>query len=55
MKILKILQIVGVLMLLLGVIIRAGAGEFYGMYLVLIGILIYAVARLTYWVQSKND
>jgi hypothetical protein len=55
MKKLKIIQITGVLILLLGVIIRAGAGEYYGTALGLFGLVIYVVARLTLWVKSNND
>lgn len=55
MKKLKIAQVIGILLLLLGVIVRAGAGEFYGMYLVLLGILVYAVARVAAWIQSDKD
>lgn len=52
MKALKIAQLVGILMLLVGVIIRAGAGEFYGMHLALLGLLIYTVAKVTAWIKT---
>lgn len=55
MKKLKIAQLIGILLLLLGVIIRAGTGEFYGMYFVVLGILIYTVARVTAWIKSDKD
>jgi cell shape-determining protein MreD len=55
MKNLKIAQVVGVLLLLFGVIVRAGTGELYGMYFVLFGILIYATARVIAWVKSDKD
>lgn len=54
MKKLKIAQVIGILILLLGVIIRAGAGEYYGTALAVLGILIYAVARVTAWIQSDK-
>lgn len=55
MKNLKIAQVVGVLLLLFGVIVRAGSGEIYGMYFVLLGILIYAAARVMAWIKSDKD
>jgi hypothetical protein len=54
MKKLKIAQLIGVLILLLGVIIRAGAGEFYGMWLVVIGLLVYTVARIWAWIANDK-
>ena len=54
MKNLKIAQVVGVLLLLFGVIVRAGAGEIYGMYFVLLGIIIYAAARVMAWIKSDK-
>lgn len=54
MKKLKIAQVVGILILLLGVIIRAGAGEYYGMWLVVFGIMIYATARIAAWVKDDK-
>lgn len=54
MKKLKIAQVIGVLLLLFGVIIRAGTGEIYGMYFVILGVLIYATARVTAWVKSDK-
>lgn len=55
MKELKIAQVIGVLLLLFGVIVRAGTGEIYGMYFVILGVLIYATARVTAWVKSDKD
>ncbi len=55
MKKFKIAQVVGVLLLLFGVIVRAGTGEIYGMYFVLLGIIIYATARVMAWVKSDKD
>ncbi len=54
MKTLKIIQIVGVLVLLLGVIVRSGTGAYYGTAIAMLGILIYAVARLMAWVKSDK-
>lgn len=45
----KITQLVGVLLLLLGVVIRAGAGEYYGMWFVIVGVILYAVGRIGAW------
>lgn len=55
MKTLKLVQIVGVLILLFGVIVMAGAKEHYGTFFALLGLLIYAVARLTTWVKSDKE
>lgn len=54
MKTWKIVQLVGVLALLFGVVIRAGAGEFYGMYLVLLGVLLFAVGRVGAWMKDDR-
>lgn len=51
MKAWKIVQLVGVLLLLLGVVIRVG-GEFYGMHLALLGVLMYTVGRVTLWIKK---
>jgi hypothetical protein len=50
-KLWKIVQLVGVLVLLLGVVIRVG-GEFYGMWLVVFGVLMYAVGRIMVWLSK---
>lgn len=55
MKKLKVTQLIGILLLFLGVIVRAGTGEFWGMYLVVIGILTYAVAKVTAWIHSDRE
>lgn len=52
MKKFKIAQLIGILLLLVGVIIRAGTGEFYGMWLVVIGLLIYTAARVWAWIAK---
>ncbi len=54
MSSLKIAQLVGVILLILGVIIRAGMGEFFGMHIALLGILIYAVARIAAWLKADK-
>lgn len=53
MKKFKIAQVVGVLLLLFGVIAGVG-GENYGMYFVLLGIIIYAFARVMTWLKSDK-
>jgi len=53
MKVLKIIQIVGVLLLLLGVIVRV-SGEIYGMHLALLGLLTYTVGRVGAWLKSDR-
>lgn len=55
MKKIKIAQVGGVLLLLYGVIIRAGTGEHYGMFLVVLGIVIYATARVLAWIKSDKN
>lgn len=53
MKTWKILQVVGVLTLLVGVVVRVG-GEYYGTAIALLGVLVYAIARVTTWVKSDR-
>jgi hypothetical protein len=53
MKAWKIVQLVGVLLLLLGVIIRVG-GEIYGMALAILGVLLYATGRVAAWLKSDQ-
>jgi hypothetical protein len=53
MKAWKIVQLVGVLALLLGVVIRVG-GEFYGMHLALLGVLLYAVGKVGTWLKHDG-
>ena len=52
MKTLKIIQLVGFLLLALGVIIRAGAGEYYGAVIAFFGFFVYVTARVIAWIQS---
>lgn len=47
----KLLQLVGVLLLLVGVIARAGAGEYWGTALALFGVLLFAVGRVLAWLK----
>lgn len=53
MKKLKIAQLIGVLILLVGVVIRVG-GAMYGLPIAVLGLLIYAVSRLTLWITSDK-
>lgn len=48
-KPIKALQLVGFLLLALGVIVRAGSGEFWGTWVALIGFLLYALGRVAAW------
>jgi multisubunit Na+/H+ antiporter MnhG subunit len=53
MKAWKILQVIGVLALLLGVVIRV-SGEFYGMHLALLGLLLFVVGRVGAWMKDDR-
>lgn len=53
MKKLKVAQLIGVLILLLGVVIRV-SGEIDGTALALIGLLVYTVARIAAWLKSDD-
>lgn len=53
MKTWKILQIVGVLLLLVGVVVRVD-GEFYGVHMALLGLLLFVVGRLGTWLKSDQ-
>lgn len=53
MKPWKIVQLVGVLVLLLGVVIRVG-GELFGMWLVILGVVSYTVGRIAAWLKSEQ-
>lgn len=48
----KLLQLVGVLLLLVGVAGRAGADEFWGTWLALIGLLLFAAGRVAAWLKT---
>lgn len=50
----KVVQIIGVIALLLGVIIRAGAGEIYGTAIAALGVVIFAVGRVAAWLRSDR-
>jgi hypothetical protein len=45
----KALQLGGVLLLLLGVIVRAGTGEYWGTGVAVLGVLLYALGRVLAW------
>jgi hypothetical protein len=50
----KIVQVVGVLVLLLGVIIRAGTGDHVGTGIAVLGAILYAVGRVATWLKSDQ-
>lgn len=54
MKPWKIAQIVGFLLLVVGVIARAGAGEYWGTGLAMVGVLVLAVGRVGAWLKSDR-
>jgi hypothetical protein len=54
MKAWKVTQLVGVLLLLFGVIVRAGAGEFWGTGVAVFGVLVFAVGRVAGWLRSDQ-
>jgi hypothetical protein len=49
-KTLKVIQLVGVVLLLLGVVIRVG-GEIYGTHTAVLGVLLYAFGRIALWLK----
>lgn len=49
----KIAQIVGVLVLLLGVVVRVG-GEIYGTGIALLGLLVFVAGRVGAWLRSDK-
>jgi len=51
-KILKVLQVVGVLMLGIGIGVGFKDGD---MFWAAIGLLLFSGAKVTYWIQSKKD
>lgn len=53
MKAWKVVQIAGVLLLLLGVVVRIG-GTMEGMWLAVLGVLLYAVGRVAAWLKSDQ-
>lgn len=53
MKTWKIVQLVGVLMLLTGVVVRV-AGYVEGMFLILLGVLGYAIGRVSVWLTKPE-
>jgi hypothetical protein len=50
----KVVQIVGVLVLLLGVIIRVGTGDYAGTGIAVLGVIVYAVGRVATWLKSDR-
>lgn len=54
MKAWKILQLVGVLILLAGVAVRVGTGEIYGTAMILLGAVAFAVGRIGAWLRSDR-
>jgi len=49
----KITQIVGVLVLLVGVVVRVG-GEIYGTLIALLGLVVFVVGRIGTWLKSDK-
>jgi hypothetical protein len=49
----NIVQLVGVLLLILGVIVRVG-GEFYGMHAAVLGVLLFTVGRVAAWLKDDK-
>lgn len=47
----KLLQLVGVLLLLVGVAARTGAGEFWGAHLAVVGLMMFTVGRIAAWLH----
>jgi hypothetical protein len=47
----KLLHLTGVVLLLFGVIARAGAGEFWGRWLAVVGFLLFAAGRVIAWLK----
>jgi hypothetical protein len=47
----KLVQLIGLVLLLLGVIARAAAGEFWGTWLAIIGFLLFATGRVSAWLK----
>lgn len=52
MKKWKVVQIVGVAAILVGVIIRAGTGDYYGTGIAALGVVIFAFGRIATWLKS---
>ncbi len=49
----KLAQLIGVLLLLVGVAARTGLGEFWGTWLAVTGTAAFAVARVGAWLAEK--
>lgn len=54
MKAWKIIQIIGFLALITGVIARAGAGEYWGTGLAMAGVIVLAIGRVGTWLKSDR-
>ncbi len=48
----KVVQLMGVMALLLGVIIRSGTGDLFGTALALLGLALFVLGRLAAWWHS---
>jgi hypothetical protein len=48
-KTFKALQLIGFLMIFVGVIARAGAGEYWGSFLALTGFVVWALGKALAW------
>ena len=51
----KITQLVGVLLLLVGVAARVGADAMWGTALLLVGAIVFAVGRVGAWLRSDKS
>lgn len=47
----KLLQLGGVLILLFGVAVRTGTGEYWGTAVALLGLLLFIVGRVAAWLR----
>jgi hypothetical protein len=47
----KLVQLIGLALLVLGVISRAATGEFWGTWLAIIGFLLFATGRVSAWLK----
>jgi hypothetical protein len=54
MKAWKIAQLVGVLTLLVGVVLRVGTGEIAGTAMMMLGAIVFAVGRVGAWLKSDK-
>lgn len=54
MKPWKITQIVGFALLVSGVVVRAGTGDYVGTGIGMLGVLVFAVGRCGAWLRSEQ-